>query len=664
MNGWEITFPDLEDPDEPGDQLCYNGVRGSVIYTYADPPLTYPSLLKKKKRTAASKSRPAKKQKTSLVPSYVASVNSNKLEDDLDYSEPDTLEDDYVGSGDDDEDMIYKEELLMEQDIGTEEFFERMNAAVDHEGSDLEFDSSDEEDGHVVAYEEEDYVGEGRQDEANDRKEVVKERKKRYGKVKILGEVKEPDDWQLPDPKWRSLNKKEKRQPIPDYWKPRLHEGESTPCDDPQLVNKPPGFAFYTKLEVFFMFFPLWNFTTIAKETNRRFEQKPPESETYRKRWVDTTKQMWVRFLGIMVLFCLSKQSRAELYWSRRNLCRINAFEATGISYHRFRLMKRYMHCQDVNHPICQPKRGESNHDPLALIRPLYDSFRVQVRLHVKPGRNAAIDERIIACKVQCAFRQKLLNKPTPNGIKVHVLATDGGLVIDIIIDDGMAYARRKWALNGEAIIMEFVDRNNLPPLMKLFFDRWYMSVQISRFLARPPHRIMTSGPCASGRKTFPRNTKKKKYEINVNVKKDMERGVSKMVVTDEALVCAIGWRDSIPYYHVSAGFRLCGDTVVRNLYKKDPMRKRIKEKTKEFTPLDTPIPCPPGIADYNHHMNKVLSLLHRHYTHHVFPITRTTAHTTAPPCMHTYRLTCTTNWLVASTRWTVAYTPTDGQSR
>lgn len=625
MSGWEITFPDLEDPDDPGDQLSYNGVRGSVIYTYADPPLTYPSILKKKKRPAAKEGRPAKKQKTSIA-------SFGKAED-VDYNELDPLEGDYVGTEDDEDHMLYKEELLMEKDIGTEEFFERMNAAVDHEGSDFEdFGSSDEEDGHVVAYDEDDYVGEGRQDGADERTEVAKERKERYGKVKILGEVKEPDDWQLPDPKWRELTGKEKRRPIHDYWKPRLHEGESTPCEDPQLVNKPPGFEFYTKLEVYFMFFPLCNFATIAKESNKRFEQNPPKSDTYRKRWVNTTKQMWVRFLGIMVLFCLSKQSRAELYWSRRNLCRINAYEATGISYHRFRLMKRYMHCQDVNHPSCQQKRGESNHDPLALIRPLYDSFRMRIRLHVKPGRNAAIDERIIACKVQCSFRQKLLNKPTPNGIKVHVLATDGGLIIDIIIDDGMAYARRKWALNGEAIIMEFVDRNNLPPLMKLFFDRWYMSVQISRFLARPPHRIMTSGPCASGRKTFPRNTKKNKFKINVNVSRNMQRGVSKTLVTDEALVCAIGWRDSIPYYHISAGFRMCGDTVVRNLYKKDPMRKRIKQKKKGFTPLDTPIPCPPGIADYNQHMNKVLSLLHRHYIYHVFPITRTTAHTTAPP--------------------------------
>lgn len=315
-----------------------------------------------------------------------------------------------------------------------------------------------------------------------------------------------------------------------------------------------------------------------------------------------------MRFLGLLVLFCLSKQSRAELYWSKRSLCRVNAFEATGISYHRFRLMKRYMHCQDRNDPRCKIKRGEDYYDPLALVRPLYDSFRRQLRYHVKPGRNCAIDERMIACKVVCALRQKMMNKPTPSGIKVHVLATNGGMIADIIIDDGMAYARRPWALNGEAIIMEFLDTNRLPPLTKMFADRWYMSVQIARYTARPPYRIMFSGPVAGGRKTFPRSTKKRQVTPNVNVTKKMQRGDSRMLVTDEALVCAIGWRDSIPYYHISAGFRLCGDSCVRNLYTKKSMAKKVKVKqTKdEFVSADTPIPCPAGVLDYNQHMNKV----------------------------------------------------------
>jgi hypothetical protein len=375
---------------------------------------------------------------------------------------------------------------------------------------------------------------------------------------------------------------------------------------------------------------------------------------------------MWVRFLGILVLFCLSKQSRAELYWSKSSLCKINPFETSGISYHRFRLMKRYMHCQDVNHKSCQAKRGEPGHDPLALIRPVYDCFRTQVQFYVKPGRNLAIDERIIACKLLCALRQKIAGKPTPNGIKVHVLATNGGLIIDIIIDDGMAYARRKWALCGEAIIMEFIDRNNLPPLTKLFFDRWYMSVRVSRFVAKPPLRVQTSGPINKGRMGFPHSSKKKPLATNVNISKKAERGVSKMLVTDKALVCAIGWKDSIPYYHVSAGFRLTGDTVVRNTYKRKSLKKRVKKKKEAYVDLDTPIPCPPGVADYNEHMNKVLLLS----PYHIFHRTRAPSssssylfcHAIHTLCNLVHRLTCMISWVVVSTRWTVAYTPTDGQ--
>ena len=628
-------------PDHPDEKLEYTGVRGSVVYKFsAEPKLSYPHQLKQQctaKQVVISKFKKRKVGSNSILELKKATMGNSFLTTNL---EPDVdgfqnTGEDFVLDGDPDDadagdsDYVYSDELHMKEDLPEERFFQNMQDALDYEPEPETEDSSDEEDMPFDFQEPEDDQMDGhKREKGEDMQADIDKHKRKSSKAKVAGKVKQPEGWDLPPPEWKEIKRKHKRQPKNNYWKPRMAEGEQTPREDPEFPNQPKGYKFFTKLEVFLMFFPLWIFDQIARETNRRFAQKPPSSETYKRRWLPTTREMWVRFLGILVLFCLSKQSRAELYWSKSSLCKVNPFETSGISYHRFRLMKRYMHCQDVDHISCQAKRGEPGHDPLALIRPVYDCFRVQCQFHIKPGRNLAIDERIIACKLLCVLRQKVAGKPTPNGIKVHVLATNGGLVIDIIIDDGMAYSRRKWALCGEAIILEFIDRNKLPPLTRLFFDRWYMSVRVSRFVAKPPLRVQTSGPINHRRMDFPHSTKKKPVPINVNISKKAQRGASKMLVTDEALVCAIGWRDSIQYYHVCAGFRLTGNTVVRNSYKKKELKDRIKKKKEAYVDLDTPIPSPPGVADYNEHMNKVLLLSPYHIFH------RTRAPSSSSSCL------------------------------
>ena len=626
-------------PDHPEEQLEYVGVRGSVVYKFSK--LMYPHQLKKKRTakqgiTSNSKKRKGcsnsimELQQSAVGNSFLSATTLTPATDGFQHCGDDFA----MGSDLDDPDYVYSDTLHMEEDLSEGSFFQTMQDALDYEPESQTEDSSDEEDMPFDFHEPDDDQMGGHEREKREQKSC---------KAKVAGEVKQPEGWELPPPNWRKVKARDKRQPTNDYWKPRMPEGEQTPREDPEFPNLPKGYKFFTKVEVFLMFFPLWIFDIIAGETNTRFAQKPPSSETYKRRWLPTTGEMWLRFLGILVLFCLSKQSRAELYWSKSSLCKVNPFETSGISYHRFRLMKRYMHCQDVDHISCQAKRGEPGHDPLALVRPLYDCFRVQCQLHVKPGRNVAIDERMIACKLLCVLRQKMPGKPTPNGIKVHVLATNGGLIIDIIIDDGMAYARRKWALCGEAIILEFIDRNNLPPLTRLFIDRWYMSVRVCRYVAKPPLRVQTSGPINHKRMDFPHSSKKRPNKTNVNISKHAERGVSKMLVTDEALVCAIGWRDSIPYYHVSCGFRLTGDTVVRNSYKRKELKVRVKKKKEAYVDLDTPIPCPPGVADYNEHMNKVLLLSPYHIFHRaraIVTIIVLVFSLPIPPCHHAIHTT------------------------
>ena len=351
------------------------------------------------------------------------------------------------------------------------------------------------------------------------------------------------------------------------------------------------------------MFFPLHVFREIAKQTNRRFEQKPPKSEKYRKRWrLGTTVTDWVRFMGIILLATLCKQQHFEMYWSLDSLCKVNPYERSGISYHKFRLMKRYMHCMDINDPVVKPKRGEDNHDPLAQIRYVYESVRHQFHVYVKPGQDLAIDELMVACKLRTHLQQCIKGKPTPNGIKIFALAGKGGLVHDFIIDDGMVFARRPWALNGEAGILEFVERMNLAPLTRLYFDRWFVSVRIIRFLAKV-WRIKSVGPIQANRGHLPvhkvPNNAPEHYPPSIRILgyKKKCRGYYNALVADEALVVASGWKDSKQCFFVSAGFPLRGGTVVRNVYPKNLP----PEHPGRYKRMETSIQAPPGVQLHGH---------------------------------------------------------------
>ena len=150
----------------------------------------------------------------------------------------------------------------------------------------------------------------------------------------------------------------------------------------------------------------------IVKMTNLRFENTPPRSKTYRKRWprLGITLNDLVRFLGLMVLFTLCKQPRNELFWLKESLCPHDITKTTKISYHKYRLMKRYMSCNDPEQPDI-PVRGQDFWDPLFLIRPLYDCFRAQLRKMQKAPRRLAIDEFMIACKLRTFLKQLVKGK-------------------------------------------------------------------------------------------------------------------------------------------------------------------------------------------------------------------------------------------------------------
>ena len=153
-----------------------------------------------------------------------------------------------------------------------------------------------------------------------------------------------------------------------------------------------------------------------------------------------------------------------------------------------------------------------------------------------------------------------------------------------------MSYSRRPWALNGEAIVLEFVVSNNIKPLSIIYMDRWFTSVKLARYLA-DEFRIKSSGPISKTRTSFPTASKKDKEEgkqmLSVEMFKRDRRGDFRTLVCDVrrlnvggGQITAQGWRDTGVVYWISAGFGLAAAQVVRNVHRKGekvPVKDRYK---------------------------------------------------------------------------------------
>ena len=250
-------------------------------------------------------------------------------------------------------------------------------------------------------------------DDTDVKRAQVKKRRQRKKKAIVRDEVEEPANWKnMQPPGWENPEKIGLRKFVPEWWKPDLRT-ERTPNEDPEF-SRPKGFEWFTPLDLFLLYIPLHLFYTIADMTNLRFKQKAPkdddpkkaEKENFRKRWYPCSVTMVLRFVGLMVLFTLCKQQRNGLFWSSEGLCTLDVYEVTGLSQHRFKMIKRYLAIVDAEQT--HAKRGQDYWDPLFLVRPLYDEFRASLRKHSKPGKHMAIDEFMIACKLR-SFLQKLV---------------------------------------------------------------------------------------------------------------------------------------------------------------------------------------------------------------------------------------------------------------
>ena len=294
------------------------------------------------------------------------------------------------------------------------------------------------------------------------------------------------------------------------------------------------------------------------------------------KDWFDLEPPEFYRFLALLMYMGIVPAQSIERFYSAKSLY-------NGLWARAFMEKKRFQ--QLMSFLKVSNREREDKNNKLAKVSFLLEFIQRRCQNLFQPGRNLAIDERMVRNKGRYSFRQYIRDKPTKWGMKLWVVADpETGYTYNFDVYLGRNSGKQAEGGLAYNVVMKLV-RRLAGKGYRIFFDNFYTTVKLLKDLF-----LMGIGACGtilSNRRGFP-------YELK-NVKqfeKNSRRGDYRWCRDKEVLT--VQWRDN-KTISVMSTFHDSNDTV--------NVTRRTKVNSK-FQRIE--VKQPMAIKDYNKYMGGV----------------------------------------------------------